>query len=123
MVYIHYILIPLRFIMTQLEKINLIKTLPDRIFFFDDDKFYTIYDGNFYWFYKKLQPIKVNIISNKKKGLFTIYGSIPKASLVYLKDEYAAEFKEIKMHKYGFSIDGIIDEKEYVIWRDSYQKK
>ena len=114
---------PLGLIMNQLEKIKLIKTVRDRIFFFGDDNFYTIYDENFYWFYKKLQPIKVNIISNKKKGLFAIYGSIPKTSLVYLKDEYAAEFKDIKMHKYGFSIDGIIDNKEYVIWRDSYKKK
>lgn len=113
----------LELIMNQLEKIKLIKTVRDRIFFFKEDNFYKIYNENVYWFCKKLQPIKVNIISNKKKGLFVIYGSIPKASLVYLKDEYYAEFKDIKMHKYGFSIDGIIDVKEYVIWRDSYQKK
>lgn len=113
----------LRLIMTQLEKINLIKTVQDRIFFFKEDNFYKIYNENVFWFYKKLQPIKINKTSNKKNRLIFMYGSIPKATLIYLKEEYPIAFLDIKTHRYGFSIEGTIDVKEYATWRDAYQEK
>lgn len=113
----------LELIMNQLEKIKLIKTVRDRIFFFKEDNFYKIYNENVYWFCKKLQPIKINKTSNKKKGLVFRYGSIPITTMVFLKEEYPLAFLDIKTHKYGFSIEGTIDVKEYVAWRDTYQEK
>ncbi len=108
--------------MKQLEKINLIKIVPSRIFFFDDDIYYKIYNENLYWFCKKLQPIKINKASNKKNRLVFVYGSIPKASLVYLKEEYSSEFKEIKFFKYGFSIEVFVDLEDYNNWVTIYKK-
>lgn len=106
--------------MTITEKINFIKTEPNHIFFFKEEDSYRLYNENAYWFYKKLQPIKVNRSSIKYSSSFYLYFSFPIDKLIYIKNEYPSAFNNIKIHKFGFSTEVSFDISGYAKWSNCY---
>lgn len=90
--------------MTYIEKLKLLESHPDRIYFFSEGCFYKLYNENLFWFCNEIKPKKVIFKHFIKENLNLVYGGFPMASISNLKNEYSSFFSICIEDAFGFFI-------------------